>query len=223
MTKPVFLFFHLLLLLFCGCREQVKKKTIIHQIRFGSLDGNPAENSKNNGFRFSRFMQIDLNTDSILLKVNQTSLEEFKNGKKPATYFTGNISPLLKNDLIRFQAYVLQKKNGPKYETDPEFPALYCGPLIFLEYKKDTAVRYFYLKHSPSISYDSSLTELSKRLYNFTSESKYLKPAKVIYNLNDDSLIAPIVTRSDFKENAPPPPVRRTIIFTPPVEFTKQQ
>jgi hypothetical protein len=209
----------LLILSFYACKKQ-QKTPEIHQIRFGSIDGNSSGNRTNRGYKFSYFMQIDLHADTFLLKVSQNYMQEFEDGKKPAKYYTGKIPDVLKNETENFKSYVLTKKSGPKFKNEEEVTTLYCGPLTFLEYRKNTVVRYFYVKHWRSNEgYDSLLGDFSEKLYDFALERKSLKPAKAKYDLKDDSLIAPIVKRMDFSHNVPPPPVQKTIKFTPPIEI----
>ena len=164
-------------------------------------------------------MQIDLNTDSVLLKQNQNSINEYQYGKQPAKYFSGKIPLSLKKDIAYFETYVSTKKNGTRLNNYEDNLLLYSGPLTFLEYKKDTIIRYFYIDHIESGSlYDHKLGDFSEKLFDFAVNPDSLKLAVKKYILNDDSLVAPIVNQKDFKAIAPPPPVQRTIKFTPPVK-----
>ncbi|MBK0402077.1 hypothetical protein I5M27_03720 [Adhaeribacter sp. BT258] len=216
---------YLFFLSFSGCNQvqNNQKKPEIHQIRFGSFNGNPSENSTNRGWRFSHFMQINLNTDSVLLKQNQSGFNEYQYGKQPAKYFTGKIPLSLKRDIAYFEPYLFTKKSGTRLNNPEENAVLYSGPIIFLEYKKDTTTRYFYIDHIKSGSlYDFKLGKISEKLFDFAVNPDSLKLAGKDYKLNDDSLVTPIVNRRDFKVSAPPPPVQKTIKFTPPTENTNQ-
>ncbi len=202
--------------------KEQQKEPVIHQIRFGNIVGVYPGNKENQGYKFHYFLIIDLSTDSILLKKNQFEPLAYEQENLPAKYYSGKIPPELKKELANFKEYVLKKKNGAKYKlNDLEPTVFYSGPVTFLEYKKDTAIRYFFQKHIKSAAfYDPQLGTISEKLFELAVNHQGLKLSDKDYKLNDDSLIAPIANRPELSAVAfpPPPPIQKTIKFTPPVE-----
>lgn len=200
---------------FWGC-ERKPQEPKIHQIRFGDIVRNPSENKDNRGFRFQHFLHIDLNTDSLLLKQNHAVVQKPQKGKTLPKYFKGKIPEGIRIKIADFEQYVLDKESGSKLKIADQ-TVLYHGPITYLEYKKDTIIRYFYLNHLKSAPlYDQKLGNFSEALYEFAVNPQFLQRSQM--DLNDDSLISPIVTRKDFIENVPPFPVQKTIKFIPPVK-----
>lgn len=185
----------------CAPDEKRYDENSLTLVAFGPAD---SLNVKNKGFSARVYCFIDFNNDSVLIRENRIydSVSVTKTGHLKEIKNNGHVKRVMKIlDSLKNGSMV-----GKEHKLNEEYPELYCGWDIFVEYKEYKMDKWFYT----SAYTVQSLNEVIQ----FLLEESMLKESKSV-KIEDDDLMVAIVSREGFVLN-PPPPVRTIIKFLPP-------
>lgn len=185
----------------CTPEEKRYTENSLTLVAFGPAD---SLNARNKGFSARVYCFIDFNNDSVLVRENRIydSVSVTK---------TGHLKEIKNNGHVKRVMKILDSlKNGSMVGKDnklnEEYPELYCGWDIFVEYKEGKKNKWFYTS--------AYTVEALNDVIQFLLEESILNENKSV-NIEDDDLMVAIVSREGFVLN-PPPPVRTIIKFLPP-------
>ncbi|NEM96838.1 hypothetical protein [Pontibacter burrus] len=190
----------------------IRSGSVIELVTFG-LSENPTKENK--GFRPGYYCYINLQTDSVYIQHKRHYLDV------PQTVArAGYIKNISRHPaIVAYTEASKQYKNGKLITPKTPEGTLYCGLTFYTNYSHAGKERIHYFTSQ----------RLDKRFQRFTdfvlalTESKELEP--VNKSVPEDAVIVPIVNNQSFGlgpappwSDLPPPPVRATINFTPPLE-----
>jgi hypothetical protein len=199
--KPFLFLLTMLSILSCS-KKEMQVENSLTLIAFGPAD---SLNERNKGFSARVYCFIDFTNDSVLVRDKHIIYD-------PVTIVkTGYIKDINQNDNVKRVMKVLDSLEngvmvGKQKVFDSQYPELYCGWDIFVEYKNNGSYKWFYTS-----SY--TMQSLNDLIIYVQEEASLQKSTSIL--INDDGLIAAIVNRKGFALNHPPL-VKTIIKFLPP-------
>ena len=186
----------------------------MHEINIGIADLGMKEINGKMVYGFKEFWKFDLLKDSFYIKRNST----FINSPGVVEIRAGNFNFKQDNLTREFINAALKTKNGQQFLRDTALLGIILdGPQKhIIHYRRDSLTKYFVYQVGPPYFFHTFIS----RLDTFSRGQKWELIAPET-NLKEDSLAS--YTAKLFRNGSlPPPPVQKTIKFTPPVEIKSE-
>ena len=192
-----------------GKPEAVNKKAenYITLIALGFAD---SATEQNKGLGFARYIKVNLDTDSVTSFLKYQVWDEadqitFRREKRAGVIKGLRAQPAIYGFLTKSVSLT----NG---KISPDIPngTFYCGPIYLAVVKTDSSEKYFSFSKYNLNNIIASATDDLLKLPNHP-RLKDIEPM-----MNEDSILAPLLTGQELSFLPPPPPVRNSIKFSPP-------
>ncbi|GAB2526557.1 hypothetical protein [Rufibacter soli] len=202
MMRTRLLLFFCFLCLTLGCENNAQRKTdndleqSITLITLGIADSVTSGNQLHGGI--ANFFFVDLANDSFILYEKAFHLDS-------TAYFTkgqvsGKIKDLSRNEkIVRFVRETLTRKSNNSIPTLYE-GGLYCGKDYIGVIKSDTITKDF------AFRYDFGFADIKGEVMALLANGKNIQSLDTTVNLNEDSVLRPVLSRPIFSAMRPLPP-----------------